>query len=200
MEQPISPKLSFPQRNVEYGNFAFGEYTLALRLTSELVDLRAGYANPYPCGRATRVGSCAKRISKTKKDTPKGCPSCTGICLARQGFARRNGEAGIRTHILKNQRFSGWVLARSASAKKNRTPNGVRYVRESASHGKVSLGETARQRFEPIRAVTVLVRYKSHKFPPRANIAPCLCADGFVRGAHQQKKIGTHKECLSLFW
>ena len=28
------------------GNFAVGEYTLALRLTSELVDLRAGYANP----------------------------------------------------------------------------------------------------------------------------------------------------------
>ena len=29
-------------------NFAFGEYTHALRLTSELVDLRAGYANPIP--------------------------------------------------------------------------------------------------------------------------------------------------------
>ena len=73
------------------------------------------------------------------------------------------------------------------------------FVRESASPCEVSLGETARQRFEPNRAVTVLVRYKSHKFPPRANIAPCLCADGFVRGAHQQKKIGTHKECLSFF-
>jgi hypothetical protein len=32
----------------QYGNFASGEYTLALRLTSELVDLRTGYANPYP--------------------------------------------------------------------------------------------------------------------------------------------------------
>ena len=29
-----------------YGNFAFGEYTSALRLASELADLRAGYANP----------------------------------------------------------------------------------------------------------------------------------------------------------
>ena len=30
------------------GNFACGEDTLALRLTSELVDLRAGYANSFP--------------------------------------------------------------------------------------------------------------------------------------------------------
>ena len=30
------------------GNFACGEDTLALRLPSELADLRAGYANPFP--------------------------------------------------------------------------------------------------------------------------------------------------------
>jgi len=29
------------------GNFAIGEYTHALRLASELAELRAGYANPY---------------------------------------------------------------------------------------------------------------------------------------------------------
>ena len=34
---------------VSYGNFAVGEYTLALRLESELSDLRAGYANPCAC-------------------------------------------------------------------------------------------------------------------------------------------------------
>lgn len=36
-------------REVFYGNFAVGEYTLALRLESELSDLRAGYANPCAC-------------------------------------------------------------------------------------------------------------------------------------------------------
>ena len=29
------------------GNFAIGEYTPALRLASELAELRAEYANPY---------------------------------------------------------------------------------------------------------------------------------------------------------
>jgi len=29
------------------GNFAYGEYLLALRLASELADLRAANANPY---------------------------------------------------------------------------------------------------------------------------------------------------------
>ena len=32
--------------NAKYGNLACGENTLALRLVSELPDLRAGYANP----------------------------------------------------------------------------------------------------------------------------------------------------------
>ena len=32
------------------GNFAVGEYTHVLRLTSELVDLRTGYANPISRG------------------------------------------------------------------------------------------------------------------------------------------------------
>ena len=31
----------------ESGNFAFGEYSRTLRLTSELVDLRVANANPY---------------------------------------------------------------------------------------------------------------------------------------------------------
>ena len=35
-----------PKRESRNGNFAFGEYTHVLRLTSELVDLRTGYANP----------------------------------------------------------------------------------------------------------------------------------------------------------
>ena len=38
--------------NIKGGIFAFGEYILALRLTSELVDLRAGYANSHSALRA----------------------------------------------------------------------------------------------------------------------------------------------------
>ena len=33
-------------RSAAYGNFAFGEYLLALRLASKLADLRAANANP----------------------------------------------------------------------------------------------------------------------------------------------------------
>jgi hypothetical protein len=33
-------------RKVEYGNFAKGEYLLALRLANKLADLRAANANP----------------------------------------------------------------------------------------------------------------------------------------------------------
>jgi hypothetical protein len=54
----------------QYGNFAFGEYTLALRLTSELVDLRTGYANPYPENRGFSGESIPTDHHKIEKWTP----------------------------------------------------------------------------------------------------------------------------------
>ena len=47
----------------KYGNLVFGENILALRLVSELPDLRAGYANPCPFGSAQRAGSMNGRES-----------------------------------------------------------------------------------------------------------------------------------------
>jgi hypothetical protein len=44
-----------------YGNLAFGENILALRLVSKLPDLRAGYANPIVRS-AHEMGS--RRVSK----------------------------------------------------------------------------------------------------------------------------------------
>ena len=63
------------------GNFAFGEYTRVLRLTSELVDLRTEYANPI-LRFAQRWVLCA---GANAKGLPKGRP-CIGT---------RNGN---RTH------------------------------------------------------------------------------------------------------
>ena len=39
----------------EIGIFAFGEVTRDLRLTSKLVDLRSGYANPAPYSAVVRI-------------------------------------------------------------------------------------------------------------------------------------------------
>ena len=42
--------------------FAFGEDTLALRLSSELADLRSGYANPPPAATGFKlIGSLTKQ-------------------------------------------------------------------------------------------------------------------------------------------
>ena len=46
------------------GNFTCGEYILVLRLTSELVELRTGYANPIPLRFARGVGSWWVPIQK----------------------------------------------------------------------------------------------------------------------------------------
>ena len=43
--------------------YSLCEDTLALRLTSELVDLRSGYANPAPCG-AVVLGSYSRAKGK----------------------------------------------------------------------------------------------------------------------------------------
>ena len=47
------------------GVFAFCEDTHSLRLTSELVDLRSGYANPVPCGTVVQSDYSAAKRKKT---------------------------------------------------------------------------------------------------------------------------------------
>ena len=47
--------------------FAFGEDTHALRLTSELVDIRSGYANPCCAEGATTGLKSAVPLPKRKK-------------------------------------------------------------------------------------------------------------------------------------
>ena len=55
------------------GYLAGGEYTHALRLTSELVDLRAAYANPACTRKArTSTGRCEFLTPKKKR----------GLCLS----------------------------------------------------------------------------------------------------------------------
>ena len=54
--------LALPARN-----FAFGEYTRAFRLTSELVDLQAGYANPFP---RLRLGKRVRSAGISKSPPP----------------------------------------------------------------------------------------------------------------------------------
>ena len=50
------------------GNLAFGEYTLALRLTSKLVDLRAGYANPIPLRLRSRSRFAVRMPKKAHRE------------------------------------------------------------------------------------------------------------------------------------
>lgn len=49
-----------------YGNFSKAEYTLALRLESELSDLRVGYTNPYS---KHKCFECARCVDGTKIKT-----------------------------------------------------------------------------------------------------------------------------------
>ena len=67
------------------GIFAFGEYILALRLTSELVDLRAGYANSHSalCAEA----SSRPHHKQKRTDNRKGCLFFFG----RSGGTRTRG-------------------------------------------------------------------------------------------------------------
>ena len=55
---------------VERGVLAYGEDTLTLRLTSELVDLRVGYANPF-C--FAKEASC-RSVSANQKGNAYGVP------------------------------------------------------------------------------------------------------------------------------
>ena len=50
-------KSAYRKGKEKEGNFAHGEYTHDLRLSSELDDLRSGYANPIPLRYACGVGS-----------------------------------------------------------------------------------------------------------------------------------------------
>ena len=55
------------------GVFTSGEDTLSLRLTSELVDLRSGYANPVHCDFvASTVVRSDYSSAKRKKKRPSG--------------------------------------------------------------------------------------------------------------------------------
>ena len=65
-------------------NFAFGEYSHTLRLTSELVDLRVANANPYLLRLwLRRVGSRAERVSKIKRTLTR---SVLFILVTRTGL------------------------------------------------------------------------------------------------------------------
>ena len=63
--------VSNPQRAL-YGNFITDEYTLTLRLESELSDLRVEYANPLNNARAHYSVPIAAQITKKNTDTPYG--------------------------------------------------------------------------------------------------------------------------------
>ena len=55
-----------------YGNFAKGEYLLALRLANKLADLRAANANPYPENRRFSGWVDPDGITPTQKGHPQG--------------------------------------------------------------------------------------------------------------------------------
>ena len=65
-------------------------------------------------------GSIPTESHQNKKDTLKGSTR-TGICLALQGFARRNGEAGIRTHSTKHAKRVRAVFDDGRGTKKKST-------------------------------------------------------------------------------
>ena len=70
-------------------NFAYGEYTHILRLTSELVDLRVGYANraTRPTGGTHRAVLKLRAVKERKKHLRRGAP--------------RNFACGEYTHTLR---------------------------------------------------------------------------------------------------
>ena len=80
----------FLYKNKEFllrGNFAYGEYSRALRLTSELVDLRVANANPiraFPFEKknvfrfCAKMGSRAERVSKMKRTPTRSAYQANG--------------------------------------------------------------------------------------------------------------------------
>ena len=107
---------------------AMREYTHALRLVSELPDLRAGCANPYVCTHT--LGSCAERIAKNKRHPPFGgafflcemkrvqtCHFALRAKIFRLAIASQAGAALRRKCEPIRVHGTRWVLARSASPK-----------------------------------------------------------------------------------
>ena len=102
--------------------FAEGEYLHALRLTSELVDLRAADANQIPCRGAARSRSDGGWIAYPKEKHPKmGCFSFGGATRNRtgdEGFADLCLTAWLWRHEMKDERGGGTETGKGTSLKK----------------------------------------------------------------------------------
>ena len=81
--------------------FAYGEDTHTLRLVSKLPDLRVGYVHRHPCAtRGGRSAQSATYATKTKKDTPCGCPFVLEVQAGFEPADNGVADRGLTTWLL----------------------------------------------------------------------------------------------------
>jgi hypothetical protein len=107
-----------------YGNLAYGENILALRLVSKLPDLRAGYANPIVRS-AHEMGS--RRVSKKEQATQSVACSFLVTRTGRRRWrlskhlaaSRQMGKMHIRHQIFScSEHLAGFASAKQITKTK----------------------------------------------------------------------------------